>query len=74
MKDPGRIGEAVSEFEEAVRLRPEAAEIRVRLAIALLKAQGRTGEAVAQLQEALRLRPDLDSARQLLELVRAAQP
>jgi tetratricopeptide (TPR) repeat protein len=74
MKVPGRTGDAISEFEEAVRLRPEAAEIRVRLAIALLRAQGRTDEAVTQLQEALRLRPDLDSARQLLELVRAAQP
>jgi tetratricopeptide (TPR) repeat protein len=73
-KLPGRTDDAIGQFEEAARLRPGDAEIRVRLAIALLKAQGRTDEAVAQLQEALRLRPDMDSAKQLLELVRAARP
>jgi tetratricopeptide (TPR) repeat protein len=74
MKLPGRTNDAIAEFEEAVRLRPDAADIRVRLAIALLKAPGRTDEAMAQLEEALRLRPDFESARQLLELVRAARP
>jgi protein O-mannosyl-transferase len=59
---PGRLGDAVAQYEEAVRLRPESAEGRNNLANALSNVPGRTDDAVLQYEEALRLKPDLYSA------------
>jgi tetratricopeptide (TPR) repeat protein len=54
---PGKTDEAIAEFAEAVRLRPDYFKAQNNLGDALQSA-GRTREAVAHLEEALRLRPD----------------
>jgi len=59
---PGRLGDAVAQYEEAVRLRPDSAEGRNNLANALSNFPGRIDDAVVQYEEALRLEPGLYSA------------
>lgn len=63
-KIPGREPDAVREYEEALRLTPEDAELHVRLG-ALLAQLGRTGEAIAHLEAAMRIRPNSDESRTL---------
>lgn len=53
----GHLNQAVTQFEEAVRLKPDYAEAHYNLGNAL-NSLGRTPEAVAQFNEAVRLRPD----------------
>ena len=53
----GRPAEALPYFEEGLRLRPDAFDVRNNYGIALA-ALGRWSEAVAQYREALRLEPD----------------
>jgi len=59
---PGRLGDAIVQFEEAVRLRPDLAEGHNNLANALSMEGGRAQEAVAQYREALRIDPGLNAA------------
>ncbi len=54
---PGRLNDAIAQFEEALRLKPDSAEGHFNLACALDRVPGRSGEAVAQFEEALRLKP-----------------
>ena len=54
----GRTSDAIAQFEEALRLRPDYAEVHYNLGSALSSA-GRTSDAIAQFEEALRLKPDL---------------
>jgi tetratricopeptide (TPR) repeat protein len=67
---PGRLDEAIAQFEAALRQRPNSAAVHLDLAVALLQVPGRSGEAVPHLEEALRLQPSLERARRLLDLVR----
>jgi tetratricopeptide (TPR) repeat protein len=53
----GRTDEAISQYPEAIRLRPAYIDARCDLGTALDK-QGQTDEAISQFQEALRLKPD----------------
>ena len=53
-----RTADAVSEFREAVRLKPDLAEAHGNLAIIYAK-QGRIAEARTAYATAVRLRPDL---------------
>jgi tetratricopeptide (TPR) repeat protein len=55
----GRIPDAVSHLNEALRLKPNDAEAHSNLATAL-QMQGRTTEAVQEAREAVRLKPDDD--------------
>ena len=57
----GRIGEAIVEYREAVRLDPASAPYRNNLGIALTKA-GRIDEAIAQLRAAIERAPDYRDA------------
>ena len=50
----GRRQDAIAQFERALRLNPNMAQVHVNLAIALAGA-GRAGEAEAQLEAAKRL-------------------
>ena len=53
----GKTGDAIGQFQEAIRLKPDRADAHYNLGNALLN-QGRTGEAIRQYQETIRLKPD----------------
>jgi tetratricopeptide (TPR) repeat protein len=53
----GKTSEAIGQFQEAIRLKPDRADAHYNLGNALLN-QGRTGEAIRQYQETIRLKPD----------------
>ena len=53
---PGRLGDAVARYEEALRLKPDYAEAHNNLGNAL-GSIGRSPEAIAHFEEALRLKP-----------------
>ena len=59
---PGRIPEAISHYEEALRLKPDLAEAHNNLGNALRQRPGRLNDAIAQYEEALRLNPGLAEA------------
>jgi Flp pilus assembly protein TadD len=64
----GRLDEAISEFQEAIRLNPYDAKDHNNLGVALDK-QGRSDEAIGQYQEAIRLKPDYADAHNNLGAV-----
>ena len=51
----GRVDDAIAEYREAVRLRPDGNEARIKLGQALLAA-GKDGDAIAEYRELVRLR------------------
>jgi Flp pilus assembly protein TadD len=55
------VDEAITQFQQAAQLNPNAADTHQDLGGALLKA-GRADEAIAQFQEALRIKPDYPEA------------
>jgi tetratricopeptide (TPR) repeat protein len=57
----GRMDEAISQYQEAIRLKPDYAEAISKLGTALGE-EGRTDEAISQLQEAIHLKPDYADA------------
>jgi protein O-mannosyl-transferase len=57
----GQIDEAIRQFQEGVRLKPDDAEAHYNLGVALDK-KGQVDEAIRQFQEALRLEPDYADA------------
>ncbi|MEI7935438.1 MAG: tetratricopeptide repeat protein [Verrucomicrobiota bacterium] len=60
--EKGQTDEAIRQFEEGVRLKPDYAYTHYNLGIAFDK-QGQVDKAIGQLQEALRLEPDYADAR-----------
>jgi Flp pilus assembly protein TadD len=60
--DKNQINEAISEYQEAVRLAPGYAEARLHLGVAL-GMKGQLDEAISQFQEVIRLEPDDVDAR-----------
>jgi Flp pilus assembly protein TadD len=68
----GRIGEAIAQYEQALRIEPEYAEAHCNLGIALEKA-GRMPEAIQHYTQALNLRPDLTVARNALARLQAGR-
>lgn len=59
MTQPGRLYEAIVQYEAAVRLKPDSAEAHFLLANALHLAPGRMNDAVREMDEAIRLKPAL---------------
>lgn len=55
---PGRLDEAIAQFETAVRLKPGFAEAHYNLGTALLRLPDRVADAAASFRTALRLKPD----------------
>lgn len=60
-KEPGRLGDAIAHYGEALRLKPDYAEAHCNLGMALASL-GRTQEAVAHYDEAIRLKPGFAEA------------
>jgi len=67
---PGRLPEAIAEYQAAVRIDPDFFEARVNLANTLARTPGRLPEAIAEYEAALRIRPD-PQLRQTVERLRA---
>jgi protein O-mannosyl-transferase len=61
-KIPGHQDDAVAQFQEAIRLKPDYAEARNNLATLWSNLPGRLDDAIAQFQEAIRLKPDFAEA------------
>lgn len=55
---PGRLDDAIAQYEEALRLNPDIAEERIDLGNALSLVPGRLADAMTQYEEALRLEPN----------------
>ena len=70
MRTPGRLPEAIAEFEAALRSEPDFAEAHVNLGRALAQPPGRLPEAIAEYEAVLRIRPD-PQLRQALDQLRA---
>jgi tetratricopeptide (TPR) repeat protein len=60
---PGRLNDAIAEYNEALRLNPNFAEAHNNLGSAYSKMPGRTSDAVAQYEAALSLKPEFVDAR-----------
>ncbi len=59
---PGRLNDAIAQYQEALRLKPDYAEAHNNLGHAWSQFHGRLNDAIAQYQEALRLKPDYAEA------------
>ena len=59
---PGRLPEAVAEYETALRIEPEHAEAHNNLGAALIQLPGRLQDGIGHLQTAQRIRPDYAEA------------
>ncbi len=70
----GRTREAIAQYEAALRLKPDDAAAHFNMAVALLQIPGRGDEATAHLETVLRLQPGNETARKILERIRASQP
>ena len=60
---PGRLNDAIAQYEEARRLKPDDAEVHNDLGSLWLKLPGRLNDAVAEYEEAVRLKPGYIEAR-----------
>ena len=71
----GKLDEAIAEYREAIRLKPDYAEAHDNLGIAL-EARAKLDEAIAAYREAIRLKPDYAEAHCNLGilLVRGSSP
>ena len=69
---PGEADEAIAEYREAMRLKPDFAEAHINLGVAL-RDQGKLDEAIAEYREALRLKPDHAEAHSNLGLALSDQ-
>jgi tetratricopeptide (TPR) repeat protein len=61
LQEQARTAEAIALFEDALRLRPDSAEIHVNLAGAL-RTGGKTERAIRHYREAIRLEPGVENA------------
>ena len=59
---PGRLNDAIAQYQEALRLRPDYAGAHNNLGLAWTQMPGRLQDAIAQMEEALRLQPDYADA------------
>ena len=57
----GKVPEAIAQYEQALRLKPDSAGTHNNLGIALFQ-QGRVPEAIAQYEQALQIKPDYAEA------------
>jgi protein O-mannosyl-transferase len=70
---PGRMPEAVAEYQAALRIEPRFADAHYNLGLALSKTPGRMPDAIAEYEAALRIDPDFQPARRMMERLKDAQ-
>jgi tetratricopeptide (TPR) repeat protein len=68
----GKLPEAVAQYEQALRIKPDYVDAHFNLGLALEKL-GRTPEAIEHYQQALKLRPDFTPVRKALARLGAGQ-
>ncbi|HEY1792140.1 MAG TPA: tetratricopeptide repeat protein [Opitutaceae bacterium] len=61
-KLPGRLDDAIAQYQAALRLKPDIAETHTNLGRAWLQTPGRTDDAVAEFREAIRVDPKYPDA------------
>ena len=61
LKEMGKLPEAIGQYEEALRIKPDSAEAHFNLGVALAQA-GKAPEAMGQYREAVRIKPDYAEA------------
>jgi tetratricopeptide (TPR) repeat protein len=66
LDNEGRTADALAQYEEVLRLKPDLAEAHSNLGNILAKIPGRTDEAIAQYGEAIRLKPEYEPAHKNL--------
>jgi tetratricopeptide (TPR) repeat protein len=72
---PGRLPDAVAEFQAALRINPDYAEAHVNLGNSLSQIPGQQPEAIAEYQAALRIRPDYANLlSERIKVLRASRP
>ena len=73
-KMPGRLNDAIAQYEEALRLKPGYAEVHYNLGAVWSKMPGRLNDAAAQYEEALRIKPAYVEAHYNLGVAWAQMP
>jgi tetratricopeptide (TPR) repeat protein len=68
---PGKLPQAISEYETAIRIHPNYSEAYNDLGIALQGMPGRSNDAIQSFEEAVRIRPDFAEANNNLGMVLA---
>jgi len=72
---PGRLPDAIAEYQAALRIRPDYAEAHVNLGNSLSRIPGRQPEAIAEYRAALRINPDYaDLVGERIRVLRASRP
>ena len=71
---PGRLAEAIAEFQTALRLQPDSPEVHESLGNAMAATPGRLPDAIAEYRAALRLRPDFADAHDNLGIALSRMP
>jgi tetratricopeptide (TPR) repeat protein len=61
-KVPGRLNDAIAQFEKSLRLKPDYAGAHNNLGLAWSQMPGRLNDAIAQFKEVLRLKPEYAEA------------
>jgi tetratricopeptide (TPR) repeat protein len=73
-KLPGRLNDAIAQYEEALRLKPGYAEVHYNLGAVWAQMPGRLNDAAAQYEAALRLKPAYVEAHYNLGVVWSQMP
>jgi tetratricopeptide (TPR) repeat protein len=68
---PGRLPDAIAEYQAALRIQPDDPDTHMNLGNALAQLPDRRQEAIAQYEAVLQARPDSEAARQAMERLRA---
>jgi protein O-mannosyl-transferase len=71
---PGRLPDAIAEFQAALRIRPDYPEAHVNLGNCLSQIPGRLPDAIAEYQAALRIKPDYAEAHNDLGIALSFTP